>query len=156
VELVAERAHCPAPAAAVKRGTENESTDMTDAVAKPLNLSLPRRNRARRVPVVLAMKQPGRQLPAVSVHVPVTPENRSRLRLLREVEMAAWSATTEAGFDTGHFERRQAVEKERRDLRAFGLIALMAVATVMVGLLKSSAFVEEWAGLVKYVRQLIG
>ena len=129
---------------------------MTNTVAKPLNFGPPRRQTGRPVPVVLALKKTDRRLPVVSVHVPVTPENRSRLRVMREAEMAAWNATTEAGFDTGHFERTQTVEKERRDLRAFGLIATLAVATVTIGLLKSSAFVQQWTGFVNFVRHLLG
>ena len=156
MELVAEHAHSPAPAAAVKCGTENERTDMTNIVAKPLHCGLPRRKLAFRAPVVRALKKPGHPLPAVSVHVPVTPENRSRLRALRQAELKAWNAAAAAGFDTGHFERRQAADQERRDLRAFGLVAVMAMAVAKIGLLKSSAFVEEWTDFVHYVRQLIG
>ena len=129
---------------------------MTNAAPKPLNFELPRRQTGRTVPVVLALKKPGRPLPAVSVHVPVTPKNRTRLRMMREAEMAAWNATTEAGFDTGHIERTQTVEKERRDLRAFGLIATLAVATVTISLLKSSAVAEGWAGFANFVRHLFG
>ncbi len=129
---------------------------MTNAVAKPLNFHQPRRLAARTAPLVLSLKKPGRPLPAVSDHVPVTPENRSRLRRLREAELAAWNATADAGFDTGHFERTQTVEKERRDLRAFGLIATLAVVTVTISLLKSSAFVEQWTGFINFVRQLVG
>jgi hypothetical protein len=116
--------------------------------------SLPRRtpNAVTR----LALKKSGRPLRAVSGRVPVTPENRSRLRVMRQAELAAWNATTEVGFDTGHFERMETAEKERRDLRAFGLIATLAVITVTVSLLKSSAFLGQWTGFMSFVRQLIG
>ena len=97
-----------------------------------------------------------RQLPAISVHLPVTPQNRSRLRALRQAELAAWNAAAEAGFDTADGRRREAVEKERRDLRAFGLVAIMAVATVMISLSKTSYFAEGWTSLVHLVRHWIG
>ena len=155
VEMVAERAHSLAPAAAVKCGTENEKPIMTEIIAKPLNLGLPQRRNKRTVPVVQTRKNPGRQLPAVSVHVPVTPENRSRLRALRRAEMEAWNATADTGFDTGNNERRQAGEKERRELRTFGLIALMAMTTVTISLLKTASITEEWAGFVRFVHQLL-
>lgn len=155
MEVVAERAHSRAPAAAVKCGTENERIDMTNAVAKPMNFGLPRHQTGRTVPAVLALKKTRRPLPAVSVQVPVRPENRSRLRVLREAEMAAWNATTEVGFDTGHFERTQTVEKERRDLRAFGLIAMLAVVTVTISLVKTTSFTEGWASLVHSLHRLL-
>jgi hypothetical protein len=130
---------------------------MTTLIAKSIGAgesSLPRR--APNVLTRLALKKSGRSLRAVSVHVPVTPENRSRLRAMRQAELAAWNATTEVGFDTGHFERMEATEKERRDLRAFGLIAALALATVSISLLKSPAFVEQWTGIVNFLRQLVG
>jgi len=145
VEVVAERGHSRAAARAVKCGTENERTDMTNVIAKPLI-----------VPANQAWKKSARPMPVASLGMPVTPQNRSRLRALRQAEMAAWNATAGAGFDTGQFERTQVVEKERRDLRAFGLIATLAITTVMISLLKSSAFVEQWTGFVNLVRQLIG
>ena len=129
--------------------------DMTETIAKPLNTGLPPHTE-RNLPFVMAFKKTSRPLPTVSGHVPVTPENRSRLRVLRQAEMAAWTATTAVGFDTGHFERTQTDEKERRDLRTFGWIATLAVATVTISLLKSSAVAESWAGFVSLVRQLIG
>jgi hypothetical protein len=100
--------------------------------------------------------KPARDFPVITLDLPVTPENRSRLRALRQAEMKAWNASNHAGFDTGTFERRQVAEKERRDLRAFGLIAAMAVAIVAITLLKSSAFGPSLAGLVNLVRQLFG
>jgi hypothetical protein len=69
--------------------------------------------------------------------------------------MAAWNATADAGFNTPPTVRKQAAVKERRDLRAFGLIALMALTTVTLGLLKSSVLTEGWAGLVNFVHQLL-
>lgn len=148
--MVAERVHSRVPVAAVKCGTESERIDMTDVIAKPLRAGLARRNSA---PMFLAAKKPARDFPVITLDLPVTPENRSRLHALRQAEMKAWNATTESGFDTGHFERRQVVEKERRDLRAFGLVALMAIGTVMIVLFKSS---EQWGALVQFVRQLLG
>jgi hypothetical protein len=123
---------------------------MTEAIAKPLGVGVARQNSA---PMLLAARKPARDFPVITLDLPVTPENRSRLRALRQAEMKAWSASNKAGFDTGTFERRQVVEKERRDLRAFGLIALLAVATVAITLLKSSAFAETFASV---VRQLFG
>ena len=121
-----------------------------------MNASFPQRGLSRPAPVTRRERKPARPFPAISQHVPVTSQNRSYLRAIRQAEMEAWNASADAGFDTGHFERKQAAEKERRDLRAFGLIALMAVATVTIGLLRSSVFVEKWAGFVSFVRHLLG
>jgi len=100
-------------------------------------------------------RRPARPLPAISQQAPVTPQNRSYLRALREAEMEAWNASATAGFDTGHFERKRVVEKERRDLRVFGVIALMALATITIGFMKSSAFTEQLAGLLNLVQQWV-
>jgi hypothetical protein len=128
---------------------------MTNVIAKPLGFGLTRRHTARSVPASPVLKKPARQFPAISQHVPLTPHNRSYLRALRQAEMEAWNAGSNASFDTGQLERIQAAEKERRDLRAFGLIALMAVATVMISLWKTPAMAEGWSSFVHLVHQLI-
>ena len=118
-----------------------------------MKANLPRRDLSHPVPGASRDRKPVRPFPAVSQHVPVTPQNRTYLRALREAEMQAWTASAGAGFDTGQFERKRVVEKERRDLRVFGVIALMALATVTIGFMKSSAFTEQLAGLLNLVQQ---
>ena len=156
MEVIAQRAYFRARAAGVKYGTENERSIMTNVTVKPLNPGRPQRNTRHIAPANRAWMKSVRPLPAISLHVPVTPQNRSRLRALRQAEMAAWNATADTGFDTAHTVRKQAAVKERRDLLAFGLIALMAVTTVAISLVKSSVLTEGWAGLVHFVHQLLG
>jgi hypothetical protein len=67
--------------------------------------------------------------------------------------MTAWDASAKAGFDTGHFGRKKVAEKEQRDRRALGLFVLLAAALLAISLMKSSAFVEQWAGLTNLVQQ---
>lgn len=101
----------------------------------------------------MASRPTPRRWPATSLRLPVTPQNQTRLRVLRQAELAAWNASATAGFDTGQFERRRIIERERRDLRIFGLIALLAMAIAAVGLLKSAAFAEQWAGAANFIQR---
>lgn len=121
---------------------------MTTVITKPLGFDLNRRYPARSMPASPMMRKPTRKFPAISQHVPVTPRNRIYLRALRQAEMEAWHAVAQ-------IEPSQAAEKERRDLRAFGLIALMAVTVVAISFWKSHALVEQWAGVVHAVQQWI-
>jgi hypothetical protein len=106
--------------------------------------------------VVSPPHRPARRLPAASLLLPVTPQNRSRLRALRQAEMKAWNAPPPAALAGNSPRHAPALEQERRDRRAFGFVALLAVATVAVSLWKSASVVEIWAGLLHLLRYMVG
>jgi hypothetical protein len=116
---------------------------------------LVRRDPARAVPFVLAVRKPNRPLPIVSLRVPVTPANRNYLRELRDAELRAWQ-------NTGSARRRSStldvVSNERhgqRDLYAFGLIVALTLALAAVLLAQSPSTSQRLAHWVNIVRHAI-
>ncbi len=92
-----------------------------------------------------------------SVRLPVTPENRLRLRKLREAELRAWNHTPRTSANTAlRTEVRHAAQHSRRELRVFAAIVLTTGVAVTLGVLASIRFVEQHSEFVAFVRQLLG
>lgn len=106
--------------------------------------------------IVPPPKRTVRRLPAASLLLPVTPQNRSRLRALRQAEMKAWKERPRATPAPPDPRDNLTVERERRDRRAFAFVAFLAVATVAASLWKSTSFLEIWMGFVHLLRHVVG
>ncbi len=92
-----------------------------------------------------------------SVRLPVTPENRSRLRALREAELQAWHRFPRTGANAALREEvSHAAQEGARESRLFAGLVIPAAVAVTLGMLASIRFIEEHAAFVMLVRQLLG
>jgi hypothetical protein len=92
-----------------------------------------------------------------SVRLPVTRENRLRLRALRNAELRAWNRASLSNANARlRAEVTRAAREDRQESRLFaGIVATTAVA-VALGVLASFRFVEEHGQFVVLVKQLLG
>jgi hypothetical protein len=93
-------------------------------------------------------------VPAPSVRLPATRENRARLRELRAAELQAWKVTSPnaALRVTTH----NALAVQRGESRLFGVVAVIAACGLMIGVAAALDFVTHWTQFVSLVRTLLG
>lgn len=152
--MVIDRAHFRALPAAVKRGTESESFDMTNLNPKPARNGTPWRPPAVPPP---RHRRPLRLSPARSLRMPVTPENRETLRALRAAEMQAWQTPPNSSPDAKASLMPAPAVKTR--LRGSPITAVaMASAALALGaaVMLSFHLAWRWMDLLVLVRQWLG
>jgi len=107
--------------------------------------SLPARNADRKLRL---------PMPAPSVRVPATRENRERLRRLREQELEAWKAVSPNAALPAKTPNARLTQ--RGESRLFGIVATLAAAGLTIGMAASLEFVSQWHQLVSLIRTLLG
>ena len=93
-------------------------------------------------------------LPAPSVRVPATRENRERLRALRAAELEAWqTARPNAALRA---EVQTALAGAEAESRWFAGVAAVAGGAIVLGMAASLDFVAHWQSFVNLVQTLLG
>jgi len=93
-------------------------------------------------------------LPAPSVRVPATRENRERLRALRAAELEAWqSVRPNAALRN---EVQTALAGAEAESRWFAGVAAVAGSAIIIGMAASLDFVAHWQRFVNLVQTLLG
>jgi len=118
--------------------------------------SLTRGNTSRALPFILAARKANRNLPMISLRVPVTPENRRYLRELRDAEMRAWRNTGAARRRSPTLDVGSNAQNEQRDLYSFALIVALTLALAAIVLAQSPSASQRVARWVSVVRHVLG
>ena len=95
--------------------------------------------------------------PAFSLRLPVTPENRVRLRALRQAELRAWNLAFEPDTNAAlRAEVNRALCEGQRESQLFAGVMVVTVAALVIGALASLHFVQHHPDFVALVRRLLG
>jgi hypothetical protein len=136
--------------ASVKHGPETKGQPMMKSHLNAGEISAPVWN----LPVRTANRKLRLPLPAPSVRVPATRENRERLRRLRAQELAAWKTTNP--HTALRAEPHSALAAQRSESRLFGIVAALAAAGLTIGLAAALDFVAHWNQFASLIRALLG
>ncbi len=97
-----------------------------------------------------------------SLSVPVTPENRRHLRLLRELELAAWVAARGPQDPPPASAAKslrgcvnQLRDERRKETVLYALLAALAFGSTGYGLFQSGELVQQWGVVTRFVQQLL-
>ena len=97
-----------------------------------------------------------------SLAVPVKPENRSHLRLMRELELAAWVAargSKDPALPSAAMSLRGSVSRLRQERRSenvlYALLAALAFGSAGYGLFQPGELVPKWGAITHLIQQLL-
>ncbi len=97
-----------------------------------------------------------------SLSVPVTPENRRYLRLLRQLEMDAW-VTARGPMDPPPASPAKSLrsnvaqlrDERRKETVFYALLATLAFGSAGYGLLQSGELAAQWGAVTRFLQQLL-